>query len=135
MGVCRRAGTTTPFSFGSVLNGKEANCDGNYPYGTTTKGPSLEKTSPEGSYAANPWGLCDMHGSVYEWCRDLWDGSSKLPGGTNPIGITGSYRVFRGGPWFDDAQHCRAAIRNGYFAARGFNYLGFRPAAVPAGAK
>ena len=34
-----RAGTTTPFHFGSQLNGRETNCDGNYPYGTTTKGP------------------------------------------------------------------------------------------------
>jgi hypothetical protein len=38
-----RAGTTTPFHFGSQLNGAQANCDGTRPYGTETKGPNLEK--------------------------------------------------------------------------------------------
>jgi len=49
------------FSFGDVLNGKQANCNGNYPYGTTTKGPYLEKTCAVASYAPNAWGLYDMH--------------------------------------------------------------------------
>ncbi len=40
-----RAGTTTPYWFGSELNGKQANCVGNYPYGTSTKGPYLKRPS------------------------------------------------------------------------------------------
>lgn len=96
---------------------------------------SRSTTHAVGAMKENAWGLCDMHGNVYEWCRDLWDGSSKLPGGTNPLGITGSYRVFRGGPWFDDAQHCRAANRYRDFASYRLNALGFRPAAVPTAAE
>ena len=106
-----RAGTTTPFHFGSVLNGDQANCDGNYPYGTETKGPYLERTSEAGSYPSNAWGLYDMHGNVWEWCSDWHD---EYPSGavTDPVGpSTGSYRVIRGGSWFSLAGHCRSAYR------------------------
>ena len=92
-------------------------------------------THEVGTKKANAWGLCDMHGNVWEWCRDAWDGSLKLPGGTNPIGTTGSFRVYRGGSWDYYAQYCRAANRFRYIASIRGNYLGFRPAAVPAGAE
>jgi formylglycine-generating enzyme required for sulfatase activity len=130
-----RAETESVFSFGSVLNGKEANCNGNYPYGTTQTGPYLEKTAKVGSYAPNACGLYDMHGNVYEWCQDAWDGSSKLPGGTDPLGTVGSFRVIRGGSWYDDALRCRAADRLRYTPGYRRYDLGFRVAAVPAGAR
>lgn len=131
-----RAGTETPFHFGSVLDGRDANCDGNYPYGTTEKGPSLNKAVKVGSYGANAWGLYDMHGNVEEFCEDAWDGIAKLPGGIDPLGTVGSYRVIRGGgTGLNGAANCRAAARfkvppNLYSAA-----LGFRVAAIPAGAR
>ena len=59
-----RAGTTTPFHFGSKLNGEEANCDGSLPLGTTIKGPSLDRPTTVGSYQPNVFGLYYMHGKL-----------------------------------------------------------------------
>ena len=106
-----RAGTTTPFNFGSTLNGDMANCDGNYPYGTSAKGPYLQKTTDVGSYPPNAWGLCDMHGNVSEWCSDWY---AEYPSGsvTDPDGVLSDpLRVLRGGGWDSDARLCRSAIR------------------------
>ena len=128
-----RAGTTTAFSFGDTATGAEANFDGNYPYGTTRKGTYLEKTTAVGSYQANAWGLCDMHGNVWEWCADAWDGSTALLGGTDPLGANGSSRVNRGGSWINIGQFCRSAFRGRLAPEDRRDYLGFRPAAVPAG--
>jgi formylglycine-generating enzyme required for sulfatase activity len=106
-----RAGTTTPFHFGSQLNGRQANCDGTEPYGTETKGPYLEKTTPVGKYPANAWDLYDMHGNVWEWCSD-WAGEYPSGSVTDPSGpATGSFRVRRGGGWLLDAVYCRSANR------------------------
>ena len=60
-----RAGTITPFHFGDHLNGRQANCDGRYPYGTESKGPWLKRTTTVGSYGLNAFGLYDMHGNVW----------------------------------------------------------------------
>ena len=108
-----RAGTTTPFSFGGVLNGDKANCNGNCPYGTSTKGTYLERTTPVKSYDANPWGLYDMHGNVWEWCKDYY--AEDYPSGTvtDPKGpYSASYRVYRGGFWYCYARGCRSACRD-----------------------
>ncbi len=127
-----RAGTESVFSFGDVLNGKQANCDGNYPYGTTTKGPYLQKTCEVGSYVANAWGLCDMHGNVREWCVESWGATVNLLGGTDPLSTAGAFRLNRGGSWRNEATYCRAAYRDDSELGLRSNALGFRPALVPA---
>jgi formylglycine-generating enzyme required for sulfatase activity len=128
-----RAGTTTPFHFGSHLNGRQANCDGTVPYGTDTEGPYLEKTTPVGKYPANAWGLYDMHGNVWEWCSD-WYGDYPTGSVKDPSGpATGSDRVFRGGSWGDGAVICRSASCGGNFPSDRSNDLGFRVALSSSG--
>jgi formylglycine-generating enzyme required for sulfatase activity len=123
-----RAGTTSAFGIGDGknLSSKEANFDGNYPYGNTTKGKWLEKTIPVGSYQANAYGLYDMHGNVWEWCND-WYGEYPNSGVTDPKGPSaGSSRVNRGGGWFSDGGNLRSADRDYNSPSNRYNNLGFR---------
>ena len=123
-----RAGTTTPYSFGSALNGDKANCNGDYPYGGVGKGRYLERTSKVGSYAPNAWGLYDMIGNVHDWCRD-WYGDYPTGSATDPAGpSSGLYRVLRGGTWAFSASDCRSAKRSDRQPAYGYYWIGFRVA-------
>jgi formylglycine-generating enzyme required for sulfatase activity len=69
-------------------------------------------THKVGQKTPNNWGFYDMHGNVWEWCADWFEGALK--GGTDPVGpSTGRIRVSRGGAWFYEAEACRAAMRIG----------------------
>ena len=73
-----RAGTTTATAFGDKIGSKQANIK-NKPYNGGEEGPSLgRRPRRSADYPANAWGLHDMHGNIYEWCRD-W-AHAKLPG-------------------------------------------------------
>jgi formylglycine-generating enzyme required for sulfatase activity len=120
-----RAGTTTATSFGDKLSSKQANFKGK-PYNGAEPGPSLGRAAKVGSYPANPWGLHDMHGNTFEWCRDWYH--SKLPGGVDPdlYLATASSRVRRGGCWMDDGWPCRSAFRLRFEPERRYDHIGFR---------
>ncbi len=128
-----RAGTTTPFYWGGELNGTQANCSGNYPYGTEETGPYLETTTAVGSYAGvspHPWGLLDVVGNVWGWCGD-WYAAYPYGEAVDPVGpAIGSDRVFRGGSWCLRAEYCRAAVRSWVSPDFRHNDLGFRLAAA-----
>lgn len=74
-------------------------------------GNSGSWTHPVGTKQANELGIFDMTGNVWEWCQD-WYGSYSSSSQTNPTGDTsGSFRVSRGGSWFNDAGFCRSSYR------------------------
>ncbi len=127
-----RAGTTTPFHFGSQLNGMQANCNGDYPYGTREAGPSRGQTVPVGSYPPNPFGLYDMHGNVWEWVADWYDAAyyARAPQADPPGPRTGHARTRRGGGWLSLATRCRAANRDHNEPPTRYEDLGFRVARV-----
>ena len=115
-----RAGTTTEYSYGA-----DTSQLGDHAW---FKDNSNRSTHPVGQKQPNGWGLCDMHGNVWEWCRD-W--KSDYPGGpvTNPKGPpSGSTRVYRGGSWRSKPRSCRSADRFKHIRPPGYrdNRLGFR---------
>jgi formylglycine-generating enzyme required for sulfatase activity len=138
-----RAGTTTPFNTGNTIAGPvvknyeiaggQANYNGYHPYnnedGTVydSKGAALDQTVPVGLFEPNAWGLYDMHGNVSEWCWD-WDEADYGTGArTDPKGpATGTFRIIRGGSWYDKATYLRSAFRNGYTPQTPSEKNGFR---------
>ena len=129
-----RAGTTTATAFGNRLSSKQANFRGK-PYNGAEEGPSLKRAAAVGSYPANAWGLHDMHGNTFEWCRDWYH--SRLPGGTDPDLYSakqwatrsehgGISRARRGGCWADDGWPCRSAFRARFEPERRYDHIGFR---------
>jgi len=133
-----RAGTRTATSFGDRLGSRQANFQGK-PYNGAEAGPSLGRAAPVGSYPANPWGLHDAHGNVFEWCRD-WH-HAALPGGEDPdlrearetalrAGNGSVSRVRRGGCWADEGWPCRSAFRLRFEPERRSDHIGFRVAVV-----
>ena len=115
-----RAGTTTRYSFGD----KDGDL-GEYAWWT---GNAKGNDPPVGKKKANPWGLYDMHGYIWEWVQDAWhpnyedaptDGSAR-------DAKDAKERVARGGAWTEKADACRSAYRGHYPADTRSDAIGFR---------
>jgi formylglycine-generating enzyme required for sulfatase activity len=79
-----------------------------------------------GRYQPNPWGLCDMHGNVWEWTRSaLQPYPYRADDGRNDPAAPGR-RVVRGGSWYDRPPRCRSAFRLAYECYQPVFNVGFR---------
>jgi formylglycine-generating enzyme required for sulfatase activity/predicted Ser/Thr protein kinase len=126
-----RAGTITAYSFGDAESRL-----GDYGWYGAVQGNGNAKgedyAHAVGQKKPNPWGLCDMHGNVWEWCADWYDAGyyamSPVEDPKGPSAITS--QVYRGASWHGGAKLCRSAAR--YESVPGIlGYaLGFRVAAV-----
>ena len=103
-----RAGSATKFSWGNDIGSNRANCSG------SLCGDSFQYTAPVGSFSANAFGLHDMHGNVWEWVEDCWNGSYAGAPSDGSVWRGGdcSHRVLRGGSWFNGrSKYLRSAFR------------------------
>jgi formylglycine-generating enzyme required for sulfatase activity len=120
-----RAGTTTKWYCGD----NEAELGRVAWYGEHRGGT----THPVGAKEANAWGLFDMHGNVWEWCQD-WHGPYSSGEAIDPTGPSdATFRVLRGGSWYDRAVLCRSAFRLRYAPGLRDFFVGFRVARSPSG--
>lgn len=128
-----RAGSTTAYPWGDLVNGMKANIDGNYSAGTTKRRPPLRKTVNVGSYQPNAWGLYDTVGNAYELCSDWYNADyySHSPT-TNPTGpASGGTHVIRGGSCLDDEVAACSSCRIFWNSSLGSPAIGFRVVAEP----
>jgi formylglycine-generating enzyme required for sulfatase activity len=117
-----RAGTTTAYWWGDEIGKGNANCNG---CGSQWDN---KQTAPVGSFAANAFGLYDMHGNVGEWTQDCWqdnyngapaDGSARTSGDCSRRGV-------RGGSWYVAPVYLRSAYRGKTTTNDRNGTLGFR---------
>jgi len=116
-----RAGTATPFSFGQRINQSQAKF-------SEGEAGSAGGIAPVGSFPANAFGLCDMHGNVWEWCADSWhdDYAGAPTDGSVWDGDEHFVRVIRGGYWYSLPQFVRSAQRGHDIRDSEGSRVGFR---------
>jgi formylglycine-generating enzyme required for sulfatase activity len=112
-----RAGTTTPYWWGASISKDQANYDSH-------------ETVPVDSFKANPFGVYNVHGNVWEWVEDCWHDSYAGAPNDGSAWTSGSceYRTLRGGAWNDRPRDRRAADRFRYHPDLRIDDLGFRVA-------
>ena len=144
-----RAGAATPWSYGTpdtdfapFANVSDATHQAIDPFGWSGRSQVIPPwrpadtrfndhsrvSAPVGSYRANPWGLCDMHGNVAEWTLSAYRPYPyREDDGRNEPTANGK-RVVRGGSWYDRPGRCRSAFRQSYLPDQGVYDVGFRVA-------
>ncbi len=128
-----RAGTTTPFWWGSTISTDQANYDGTFAYpplGDGPRGVSRGKTLPVDSFRPNPWGVYQVHGNVYEWAEDCWHNNyARAPADGSAWTTVGCERhIMRGGAWNFAPWQLRSAARGSVASAVGLMPVSMRVA-------
>lgn len=129
-----RANTATPFSFGDYVHNSDANCYNAYGYNNDASGnwvngsdAYLRRTVAVDQYAANSYGLHNMHGNAAEWVWD-WYGAYEVQASNDPTGPEGgNAKIVRGGGWNDHPKHIRSAYRGAHPADVSLYSIGVRP--------
>jgi formylglycine-generating enzyme required for sulfatase activity/serine/threonine protein kinase len=136
-----RAGTTTPWWTGKERNSLEGACNiadraakrGSAKWPGIDDWPELDDGftahAPVDQFLPNPFGLHNVHGNVWEWCRDEY-GEYSLevsPGDGERLGGNPTFHVSRGGSFLHPASHSRSANRNNSAPDTRANHLGLRP--------
>ena len=143
-----RAGTDTIYWSGDEMDSLEGVANTSDAYGKHHGNEHYKEWDPlfddgetvharVGSYRGNPFGLFDMHGNVWEWCRDRLgnydvpvregDGERQV---NEPISWAARTRLFRGGSFAGTAVYARSARRNVDLAGRVGSGIGLRPARI-----
>ncbi len=124
-----RAGTTTPFWWGSYSATNLANHNGNYTYGNGPKGQYRARTMPVDSFSPNPWGLYQVLGNVWIWTEDCYSSYRAAPTDGSAWKVKNcNKRVLRGGSWISLPKFLRSAFRFIYDSSDGGDVFGFRVA-------
>ena len=134
-----RAGTITALNSGKAAADANMNEVGRSALNRKDGKGSGDNHTTVGVYLPNAWGLYDMHGNVWEWIRDWYVEDLGINNAIDPTGgISGTYRVVRGGSWVEGGASCRSALRSSvsHFGhasyPSNFNYaLGLRVIAFP----
>ena len=79
-----------------------------------------------GQFLENAWGLYDMHGNVWELCRDFYKANLGYGGVIDPKGADSGNRVMRGGAFDSDASACRSSSRTSVGVSSTNRAYGFR---------
>ena len=121
-----RAGSATEYSWGDEVGNNLSNCNG-----CGSRWDNI-RTAPAGSFDANPWGLHDMHGNVWEWVQDCFHADyvgAPLTAAARDDGDCGQ-RILRGGSWHNSPAVARSAVREWDDIAVRAPEVGFRVAAA-----
>ena len=117
-----RATTTSEFFTGTEIACAEARFGFN---SHTASSCQSFSTDIVGTYAANAWGLFDMHGNVGEWCLDTYDNYTAAAV-TDPFVTGGTRQLVRGGGYSNTSYICRSAFRSHELPSTTRAYIGFR---------
>ena len=127
-----RGGTDTRVYPGSCISSDQANFNAMFPATGCAAGQFRQQTLPVASFAANPFGLHDIHGNVWEWVQDCWNEDYRGAPEDDRPRLSGNCAdgTVRGGAWHDWGYWVRAAARYHFPRESRHPYGGFRPARV-----